>query len=199
MLTQKRSFKNNYRFAIRYVCKYLTDSGFKPYAGGVSDPDRIRMYIKARYGTNSNKTKMECKVYAIDEWKKYGNKNVNPVPVRIDRDAKIYNGSPVIITKKKTIQKNKYPDAEKLQKDMIKVMRDFDDNINKLKYKEFLKTKYWKFIHDLKILEQPKCKCGADKYLQVHHTSYKNHYHEHEHLDDLVVLCNTCHKNEHNK
>lgn len=34
--------------------------------------------------------------------------------------------------------------------------------------------------------------------LNVHHNSYAHHGQEHKHLEDLVVLCNNCHKKFHN-
>lgn len=67
-------------------------------------------------------------------------------------------------------------------------------------YKEFLKTKYWKKVRSIVIKRDSYLcvKCGTDKHLQVHHTTYKNHFHEMKHISDLITLCKECHKKEHN-
>ncbi|WP_416212660.1 HNH endonuclease [Nostoc sp. DedQUE04] len=37
----------------------------------------------------------------------------------------------------------------------------------------------------------------ATESLQVHHLTYENHGKEHEHLEDLITLCDDCHKKQH--
>lgn len=66
-------------------------------------------------------------------------------------------------------------------------------------YSFFLETKYWKWVRRLVIKRDGnKCtKCLSKINLQVHHLSYKNHFNEHNHLEDLVTLCVTCHDNCH--
>lgn len=76
------------------------------------------------------------------------------------------------------------------------------DELKELKYYEFLNTKYWDVVRRYK-LKRSKYKCelcnakGAT--LNVHHKTYKNHGFEHNHLEDLVVLCRECHAKFHDK
>jgi 5-methylcytosine-specific restriction endonuclease McrA len=41
-------------------------------------------------------------------------------------------------------------------------------------------------------------KCGTRKRLEVHHLSYAHQGDELNHLEDLVTLCRSCHRKEHN-
>lgn len=68
--------------------------------------------------------------------------------------------------------------------------------ITQLKYSDFLKTPYWKAISEFKKFKSNyKCeKCDEVKNLHCHHKTYKNHGHELDHLDDLEVVCKTCHQ-----
>ena len=68
-------------------------------------------------------------------------------------------------------------------------------------YNWFLKGKYWRKVREIVIKRDlGKCiLCRTDKNLHVHHMTYKNHFNEHNHLDDLITLCKTCHENEHKK
>lgn len=68
-------------------------------------------------------------------------------------------------------------------------------------YKAFLKTDYWKSITEIVRRRDKNCctKCGSKSKLHVHHLTYKNHMNEHEHLDDLITLCQSCHHDIHNK
>lgn len=68
------------------------------------------------------------------------------------------------------------------------------------KYKAYLLSDEWKTIKS-KILARYNNKCvfcGSDKKLQVHHLSYKHIYDEGNHLEDLVLVCDKCHKIAHN-
>ena len=68
-----------------------------------------------------------------------------------------------------------------------------------INYKAFLKTQYWYDVK-LRVLKRDKnscVRCGSTKMLQVHHLTYENHLHEAKHLNDLITLCNNCHKKEH--
>jgi hypothetical protein len=67
-----------------------------------------------------------------------------------------------------------------------------------MSYKSFLRTIYWSFIRDYLLEKIPKCsQCGSNERLNVHHRSYEHHGWEHLNLDDLIVLCQECHKNQH--
>ena len=68
-------------------------------------------------------------------------------------------------------------------------------------YYDFLQSDYWRYVRKLKLKQcGKKCQiCGSKKDLSVHHNSYAHHGQEHKHLEDLVVLCNECHKMFHHK
>lgn len=68
-------------------------------------------------------------------------------------------------------------------------------SLRKKTYKEFLKSEYWSNVRK-KILarDEYKCRnCGSKNKLEVHHTTYKNHFKEHNNLQDLRTLCRPCH------
>ena len=71
--------------------------------------------------------------------------------------------------------------------------------IRMLPYGIFLQTPYWKVIaENQKRCAGKKCAiCGSTKNLNLHHTTYKNHGDEICHLDDLVTVCQSCHKDIH--
>jgi replicative DNA helicase len=67
-------------------------------------------------------------------------------------------------------------------------------------YKEFLNSDYWKQCRKL-VLERDEyhcVECGATNQLEVHHRTYEHHGDELNHLEDLVTLCQGCHKIAHN-
>ena len=67
-----------------------------------------------------------------------------------------------------------------------------------LTYAEYLKTDRWKQKR-LKVLKRAKYKCEICKInqaWQVHHKNYKRIFKEK--LTDLIAVCETCHKGEHN-
>lgn len=66
-----------------------------------------------------------------------------------------------------------------------------------LDYNQFLATPYWRAISwFIKRSSYKQCRrCGKrGGILHVHHKTYKNHGDELHHLEDLVCLCNNCHK-----
>lgn len=66
-------------------------------------------------------------------------------------------------------------------------------------YKEFLKSDYWHWIR-AQVLTRDKHKCilcPETKGLEVHHQTYRHHFKEHKHLDDLTTLCGDCHQEVH--
>jgi hypothetical protein len=67
-------------------------------------------------------------------------------------------------------------------------------------YLTFLKTKYWKKVRAMVFKRDNKTcqKCGSKKKIQAHHLTYENHKNELNHLEDLITLCEDCHKKEHN-
>lgn len=74
-----------------------------------------------------------------------------------------------------------------------------DGEIIKVNYPAFLKTKYWMGVRQLVITRDGnKCtRCDNTKRLQAHHITYENHFNEHNHLEDLITLCKSCHLEEH--
>ena len=85
----------------------------------------------------------------------------------------------------------------------------FAKEVNKLKYRDFLKTKYWQNVRILKrrSLNHPhmgKCEiCGNTNKPQrnknTHHLTYEHKGYEWLYLDDLMELCIICHRIIHNK
>lgn len=67
-------------------------------------------------------------------------------------------------------------------------------------YKVFLKSKYWQSVRVVVLKRDGnKCtRCENTEKLHVHHTTYVNHFDEHNHLEDLITLCESCHEKEHN-
>lgn len=66
-------------------------------------------------------------------------------------------------------------------------------------YSEFLISDYWYQVRNIIIKrDKSRCKiCLSSEKLQVHHTTYKNHFKEHLHLEDLITLCSKCHTDHH--
>ena len=96
-----------------------------------------------------------------------------------------------------TKDKSKYKKAGK----NTVLMDELADKLKTKSYQYFLKSEYWEIIRDMVLKrDKYKCKkCVATYKLQVHHKTYENHFREHNHLKDLVTLCESCHKKEHAK
>lgn len=69
-----------------------------------------------------------------------------------------------------------------------------------LRYQKYLRGKTFKQIRE-QVLERDgwRCQCcgrGLDDGIQltVHHKTYEHLYNEKEHLEDLICLCEICHK-----
>lgn len=99
----------------------------------------------------------------------------------------------------KTIQSQGYSRI-KHQKKLKKIKSKLIKKIDRKEYQKFLKSPYWKRVRKSILLRDGnKCvKCGDKNLLHIHHTTYINHGNEHEHLDDLITLCEACHSYEHN-
>ena len=95
------------------------------------------------------------------------------------------------ITKQKRIEiVNSYTEKE--------IKEILDNKKFYIDYDSFLLTPYWKVIkHILKQKHKSCQKCGSKYKLHVHHLTYNHHFYEHLFLDDLIVLCEKCHQNEH--
>ena len=65
-------------------------------------------------------------------------------------------------------------------------------------YQNYLKSFDWRIKRVAFINASPFCRaCGSNKNLCVHHLSYKNLFNET--AEDVVVLCEVCHKKVHKK
>jgi hypothetical protein len=72
--------------------------------------------------------------------------------------------------------------------------------LKKLSYDDFLLTWYWRTISNFLRKRDKKCKlCNSTENLLAHHKTYSHHGDELHHLNDLVVVCDKCHKEIHNK
>lgn len=92
----------------------------------------------------------------------------------------------------------KIEDLQYLGKDIIE--SDVKKYANTMVYKEYLETTYWKTISKYK---KESCKntcqiCSNNKKVSVHHNKYDHRGQEHLFLnEDLVCLCDVCHKKFH--
>jgi 5-methylcytosine-specific restriction endonuclease McrA len=72
-----------------------------------------------------------------------------------------------------------------------------------LKYRKYIKSKEFKEIKGI-VEERDGGKCCAcnstrdERTLTCHHKTYEHLYNEREHLEDLITLCNVCHRAIHN-
>lgn len=116
------------------------------------------------------------------------------IEVYLDENGKPSKAAP---SKKK---KGKNKRKKKRTPNLMSLARvEWNPQLAKLPYQEFLKTKYWSYIRQIKRLEtENTCQhCGSHNFLQVHHTTYQYRGNEHLHLGCLKVLCETCHRKEH--
>jgi 5-methylcytosine-specific restriction endonuclease McrA len=76
-----------------------------------------------------------------------------------------------------------------------------DDDPDNMPYTQYLKSDHWKAIRSIALeIAEHKCQlCGSDENLNVHHRSYKYKGDEHNHMSDVIVLCNHCHAKFHDK
>jgi hypothetical protein len=83
---------------------------------------------------------------------------------------------------------------------IVSLKKDYNYyNSSSYKYFLYLTSETWKkkrqAIHDR---DNNICRiCANEASTEVHHLTYKNIYNEP--LEDLIAVCNTCHKKEHNK
>lgn len=75
------------------------------------------------------------------------------------------------------------------------------NHIKGMDYQNFLKTPYWKAIAaHTKYKAGYRCQlCNSASSLVTHHRSYDIHGREHEHMHELIVLCNYCHNKFHDQ
>ena len=63
-------------------------------------------------------------------------------------------------------------------------------------YNQFLRSIYWQVIRKylLHFRGRECAECGRGGMIHIHHESYDNHGNEHAHLEDLTILCASCHE-----
>lgn len=73
--------------------------------------------------------------------------------------------------------------------------------LRKRSYSDFLGTTYWDIVRRYVLYKRGwKCElCNEKGELRVHHKTYEHHGKEHLHLEDLITLCNKCHRKFHDK
>lgn len=73
------------------------------------------------------------------------------------------------------------------------------EHIKSLNYRDFLNTPYWKAVSAEKRRKAKyRCElCNNTGLLNVHHKTYEHHGYEKDYLNDLIVLCEDCHKKFH--
>lgn len=71
----------------------------------------------------------------------------------------------------------------------------------KANYIRSLNTEYWREVkRRVHLRDHFACvDCGTKLRLEVHHTTYVHRGKELEHLEDLVTVCEKCHKKRHKK
>lgn len=94
----------------------------------------------------------------------------------------------------KTIKKNRVKTRTNRIKKLI-----CPDHLKKSTYIDFLNSKYWGVVRNLVLARDGhKCIiCGSADNLHIHHNTYKHHFYEHRHLEDLMTLCAHCHEIHH--
>lgn len=84
---------------------------------------------------------------------------------------------------------------------IFRVTNHIVDNTGSVKdnYQAYLQSSQWKQIRAIMLSKVDKCQlCGSKTDLEIHHNSYEHIGNEKEHLEDLVVLCHSCHAKFHN-
>ena len=72
------------------------------------------------------------------------------------------------------------------------------ESLISLPYRKFLRSHYWTSLRTY-VLERNHRKCARCNKIgtQLHHKSYRHHGEEHNHLQDLQMLCGECHLKAH--
>lgn len=97
--------------------------------------------------------------------------------------------------------KKNYKDEIKKRDEETKRRQDVANkeiqDLKSMLYKDYLETDHWKQLRKRKLrLSGYKCQiCASKENLNVHHNTYENRGCEKD--EDLVVLCNECHKKHH--
>lgn len=75
------------------------------------------------------------------------------------------------------------------------------EELNEMPYHEYLETPHWQYVRNeaFKTYGRKCAHCGIDQNLHVHHKTYKHKGEEENHMSDLMVLCEECHGEIHDR
>lgn len=108
------------------------------------------------------------------------------------RETKIQNS--------RRINKSRNP-LNELKKIGFKSKKKLSKEDKSKRYRAYLLSKEWKEIREI-ILERDgyRCsKCGSERNLEIHHLNYKHIFFEKFFQEDLITLCEKCHKKIHDQ
>lgn len=61
-------------------------------------------------------------------------------------------------------------------------------------YRRHLQSDYWHEVRERVLLRDTKCMmCGSTENLEIHHMNGRYRFHEREHPETLICLCQECH------
>lgn len=86
--------------------------------------------------------------------------------------------------------------------DFLDRRRRAPSDLETMPYKEFLKTEHWQKVRRHVICRRDgRCeRCGAEGGpMEVHHKTYEHRGQEDAYIEDLELLCSTCHKAHHKR
>lgn len=77
----------------------------------------------------------------------------------------------------------------------MKLSKAKREALRELPYPKYLRSQFWRSVRQLALKRaRNACQlCNAKSRLQVHHRSYQNRGYEDKNIQDLIVLCRTCH------
>lgn len=82
---------------------------------------------------------------------------------------------------------------------MMRGARIVDINQCSEEYKAYLDSPKWKAIRERALMrDEYKCRlCGSSEHLHVHHARGAHRFHEENHMEDIITLCEDCHSRIH--
>lgn len=143
---------------------------------------------------------LKCGVYVCAECQREFEEDTKVIEEEEKQDATKEYISEFLSTNQKWNDIKYYRKIEILESYNIDIKK-VASYIKSMKYKDFLKTLYWKAIAETKKARaKNSCQlCGGKESLAVHHKTYENHGYELYNMGDLIVLCKNCHSKFHDK
>lgn len=94
-------------------------------------------------------------------------------------------------------EKRRQLEREEEQRQKQKEENERINDLRSMSYERYLQTDHWKYLRKRKLRQASyKCQlCASKEDLSVHHNTYENRGNEKD--EDLVVLCDKCHKKFH--